>query len=95
MIRASAPGRCGLIGNPTDGYGGTVISSALGERAEVEMTPAGEILLDICNQYTIQGDLFSQAVLNDTEVPTPIEDAVANMKAIEAVFRSAQSGTWG
>jgi predicted dehydrogenase len=53
-----------------------------------------EILLDICNQYTIQGDLFSQAVLNDTDAPTPIEDAVANMKAIEAVFRSAQSGTW-
>ena len=53
-----------------------------------------EILLDVCNQYTIQGDLFSQAVLNDTGVPTPIEDAVANMKVIEAVFRSAQSGTW-
>jgi len=53
-----------------------------------------EILLDICNQYTIQGDLFSQAVLNDTDVPTPIEDAVANMKVIEAVFRSEQSGSW-
>lgn len=53
-----------------------------------------EILLDVCNQYTIQGDLFSQAVLNDTNVPTPIEDAVANMKVIEAVFHSAQSGTW-
>jgi len=53
-----------------------------------------EILLDICNQYTIEGDLFSQAVLNDTEVPTPIEDAVANMKTIDAVFRSAQSGRW-
>ena len=32
-----------------------------------------EILLDICDQYTIQGDLFSQAVLNDTEVPTEAE----------------------
>lgn len=53
-----------------------------------------EILLDVCDQYTIQGDLFSQAVLNDTNVPTPIEDAVANMKVIEAVFRSAKSGTW-
>jgi predicted dehydrogenase len=53
-----------------------------------------EFLLDTCNQYTIQGDLFSQAVLNDTAVPTPIEDAVANMKVIEAIFRSAQSGTW-
>jgi predicted dehydrogenase len=53
-----------------------------------------EITLDICNQYTIQGDLFSLAVLNDTEVPTPIEDAVANMKVIEALFRSAELATW-
>jgi predicted dehydrogenase len=53
-----------------------------------------EIVLDICDQYTIQGDRFSQAVLNDTEVPTPLEDAVANMKVIEALVRSAKSGTW-
>ncbi|MDA2930408.1 Gfo/Idh/MocA family oxidoreductase [Acidobacteria bacterium AH-259-O06] len=53
-----------------------------------------QIELEICNQYTIQGDLFSQAVLYDTEVPTPLEDAVANMEVIEAVFRSARSGTW-
>jgi len=53
-----------------------------------------EILLDTCNQYTLQGDLFSQAVLDGTEVPTPLEDAVANMKVIEAVFHSAKSGTW-
>jgi predicted dehydrogenase len=52
------------------------------------------ILLDPCDQYTIQGDLFSQAILNDTEVPTPIGDALANMQVIEAVFRSAQSGRW-
>jgi predicted dehydrogenase len=53
-----------------------------------------EIVLDVCNQYTIQGDLFSQAVLNDTDVPTPLEDAVANMKVIEALIGSAKSGTW-
>jgi predicted dehydrogenase len=53
-----------------------------------------EITLDICDQYTIQGDLFARAVLDDTEVPTPIEDAVANMRVIEAVVRSAESGTW-
>ncbi|MCI0337424.1 MAG: Gfo/Idh/MocA family oxidoreductase [Acidobacteria bacterium] len=46
----------------------------------------------VCDQYTIQGDLFSQAVLNDTPVPTPLEDAVANMKVIEAVFESGRSG---
>ena len=53
-----------------------------------------EIVLDICDQYTIQGDLFSQAVLNNTEVPTPLEDAVANMKVIEAVIESGETGTW-
>src|SRR5947209_13709337 len=53
-----------------------------------------EIQLEVCNQYTLQGDAFSQAVLNNTGVPTPIEDAVANMKVIDAVFQSAKSGTW-
>lgn len=53
-----------------------------------------EILLDTCNQYTLQGDAFSQAVLNNTGVPTPIADAVANMQVIEAVTRSSKIGTW-
>jgi predicted dehydrogenase len=53
-----------------------------------------EIVFDICDQYTIQGDLFSLAILNDTPVPTPLEDAVANMKVIEAVFESSKTGNW-
>jgi predicted dehydrogenase len=53
-----------------------------------------EITFEVSNQYTLQGDLFSQAVLDNTAVPTPIEDGVANMKAIEAIFRSAKSGAW-
>lgn len=53
-----------------------------------------EIALEVCNHYTIQGDLFSLAVLNDTEVPTPLEDAVANMQVIDALIRSAKGGIW-
>ncbi len=53
-----------------------------------------EIVFDICDQYTIEFDEFSLAVLNDTAVPTPLEDAVANMKVIEAVFESSKSGGW-
>jgi predicted dehydrogenase len=53
-----------------------------------------EIVLGICDQYTIQGNLFSQAILEDSKVPTPLEDAVANMEVIEALFRSAELGTW-
>ncbi len=46
------------------------------------------------NQYIMQGDDFSQAILNNTEVPVPLEDAIKNMAVIEAVFKSAESGEW-
>jgi predicted dehydrogenase len=52
------------------------------------------IEIDTCNQYTIQGDLFSKAILDDTDVPSPLEDAVRNMACIDAVFASAESGRW-
>ena len=48
----------------------------------------------ICDQYTIQGDVFSRAVREGTEVPVPLEDAIKNMAVIEAIFRSAESGKW-
>ncbi|MGC2766240.1 MAG: Gfo/Idh/MocA family oxidoreductase [Candidatus Acidiferrum sp.] len=48
----------------------------------------------ICNQFTIQADLFSAAIRNDTEVPNPLEDAICNMAVIDALFRSAHSGKW-
>jgi predicted dehydrogenase len=53
-----------------------------------------EITLPIADQYTIQGDVFSRAVFDDTPVPTPFADAVSNMRVIEAVRRSGASGTW-
>jgi predicted dehydrogenase len=48
----------------------------------------------ICDQYTLQGDAFSRAVLENMEVPVPLEDAIKNMAVIEAIFRSASSGQW-
>jgi len=53
-----------------------------------------EISFPICDQYAIQGDLFSKAILDDTDFPTPLEDAVANMKVIEAVVQSAKNHSW-
>jgi len=47
-----------------------------------------------CDQYAIQGDAFSRAIRENTEVPVPLEDAVANMEVIDAIFRSAESGKW-
>lgn len=53
-----------------------------------------EITFEICDQYTLQGDAFSAAILNDTEVPTPLDDAVNNMRCVDAVFESAELGKW-
>jgi predicted dehydrogenase len=48
----------------------------------------------VCDQYTLQGDIFSRAVREGGEVPVSLEDAVKNMAVIEAIFRSAESGRW-
>ena len=53
-----------------------------------------EIRLEVCDQYTIQGDLFAKAIVDDAQVPTPLTDAVANMQVIDALVLSAKSGTW-
>jgi predicted dehydrogenase len=47
-----------------------------------------------CNHYTIQGDLFSRAIRENTEQPIPLDDAMNNMAVIDAIFRSAGSGEW-
>jgi galactokinase/mevalonate kinase-like predicted kinase len=45
MIRASAPGRCGIVGNPTDIYGGSVLSCSVPRRATVILRPADSLIL--------------------------------------------------
>jgi predicted dehydrogenase len=67
-----------LIDDGRDLFGGGVI---------VEEFP-------ICDQYKIQGDLFSKAILDGDDVPVPVEDAIKNTAVIEAIFRSAESGRW-
>ena len=44
--------------------------------------------LPVCDQYTIQGELFSRAILENTEVPVPLEDALKNMAVIEKILAS-------
>src|SRR5215216_2631151 len=53
-----------------------------GESAETIEFPS-------CNQYEIQGTLFSQAIRENREQAIPLEDSINNMKVIDAIFRSA------
>ncbi|MEM9721064.1 MAG: Gfo/Idh/MocA family oxidoreductase [Bacteroidota bacterium] len=47
---------------------------------------------DLCNQYTLQGNNFSKAILEDGEVPVSLEDTWGNTAALEAIFESAKTG---
>jgi galactokinase/mevalonate kinase-like predicted kinase len=46
QVVCSAPGRCGVIGNPTDMYGGAVLSCSVPMRARVTMVEAPELILE-------------------------------------------------
>jgi len=50
--------------------------------------------IPVCDQYELQGDAFSRAILEGGEVPVPVEEAVKNMAVIDAVFRAGASGNW-
>jgi predicted dehydrogenase len=52
------------------------------------------IELPTTDQYTVQGDEFSRAVLAGAPAPVPLEDAFRNMAVMDAIFRSAEAGAW-
>ena len=56
-----------------------------GGRSIVEIPPA--------NQFLLQADRFADAVRSNGEVPVGLEDSIANMAVIDALFRSAESGS--
>ena len=62
-------------------------SDLFGAGVETESFP-------VCDQYTIQGDIFSRAIRGEGEVPVPLEDAIRNMAVIDALVKSAESGRW-
>lgn len=50
-------------------------------------TPGVEAIeIPIADVYTVQADAFSAAIRNNTVVPTPPYDAVANMRVIDQIF---------
>jgi predicted dehydrogenase len=62
-------------------------SSLEGTGIRIETLPASD-------QYELQGTAFSRAVRGEIALPFGIEDAIANMRVIDALFRSERSGAW-
>ncbi|NJN27321.1 MAG: Gfo/Idh/MocA family oxidoreductase [Cyclobacteriaceae bacterium] len=53
-----------------------------------------EIHFDTCDQYNIQGEAFSDAIIHDGPVPVSLENAYGNTSTIEAIFESEKTGQW-
>jgi len=61
------------------------VSTGLGTR-EVYSQPT--------DQYVQMFEAFSRAIREGGKEPTPPEDAISNMKVLDALFRSEKSGAW-
>jgi predicted dehydrogenase len=58
-----------------------------GRAAEVETVAP-------CDQYTLQGDAFARAVRGEIPLPYGLDDALCNMRILDALFASGHSGRW-
>ena len=47
-----------------------------------------------CNQFALQADAFVDAIQGRGTVPVSLEDSIANMTVLDALFRSAETGRW-
>ena len=47
-----------------------------------------------CDMYTLEIDAFSQAVRGAIPLPYGVEDAILNMRVIDALFASEKTGAW-
>ena len=83
MIKVSAPGRAGIIGNPTDGYGGSMIACSTKNRAYVTIERADDLIIENAvakHEYAHddEGNIISQKNFGEFEVNgklVPISDA--------------------
>lgn len=62
-------------------------SSRDGSLSRREIIPASD-------QYTEQAEAMARAVIDGTSLPYGIEDAIASMRVIDAVFESERSNSW-
>lgn len=62
-----------------------IVQTDVGTRV-VEFDPA--------DQYQLEFEAFAEAIREGKEVPTPLQDAINNMKVIDALSESGKKGAW-
>jgi predicted dehydrogenase len=48
----------------------------------------------VCDQYTLQAESFVRTIRGEQDNHVPLEDALRNMKVLEAIFKAGKSGKW-
>jgi predicted dehydrogenase len=79
---------------PVNAPQGAATRIAVDDCSSLEGTGIVTETLPPSDQYQLQGEAFSRAVRGEIALPYGIEDAIANMRAIDALFRSEGSGRW-
>jgi len=72
--------------------GSTDVLTDDGKRLDLGSTVSATI--PACDMYTLQIDAFSQAVRGQIPLPYGVEDAIANMRVMDALFASEHTGAW-
>lgn len=72
--------------NPVSNSATHIVLTRNGQREEIVQQPS--------NHYRAMTDAFAQSIFNKTHAPTPLGDALANMKIIDAIFASADTNQW-
>ena len=62
-----------------------IVSTAQGQRI---------VEFDVCDQYTLMFNAFAQAIVTDAPMPYAGNDAINNMKVLDAIFKSAETDQW-
>ncbi len=66
----------------------------VGTQKQPGFDEAREIKFPIGNHYTLQGENATAIFKGESPVDYPIEDGIANMQILDALARSARTGSW-
>ena len=66
----------------------------LDESGDISGSGVQTFEFDTCDQYTLQADQFSRAILDGGAAPYPLEDSVRNMRVLDALVQAAAEGVW-
>ncbi len=72
--------------------GATDVLTDDGSRLDLGSTTSETI--PACDMYTLEIDAFSKVVRGEIPLPYGVEDAILNMRVIDALFASEKTGAW-